>query len=99
MTGLIRNDRGMVDKAGICVGREIDIDKLESSVKEDNFEKCYEAAFHFLEYRARSEDELRRHLMLKRKFDSESVARSIIKLKEVNLINDRTFAESWTKDK
>lgn len=92
-------DRGIVEKAGICVGREIDSDDLESSVKEGNFEKCYEAALHFLEYRARSEEELRRHLLLKRKFDIESVARSIIKLKEVNLINDKAFAESWTDDR
>jgi len=92
-------NREIVEKAGICVGREIDPDNLESSVKEDNFEKCYEAGLHFLEYRARSEEELRRHLLLKRKFDSESVARSIIKLKEVNLINDGAFAESWTKDR
>lgn len=92
-------NREIVEKAGICVGREIDSDNLESSVKEDNFEKCYEAALHFLEYRARSEEELRRHLLLKRKFDNESVARSIIKLKEVNLVNDGAFAESWTKDR
>ncbi len=95
----IEIDRGIIKKAGIHVGREIDPDNLESSDKEDNFEKCYEAALHFLEYRARSEDELRRHLLLKRKFDNESVARSIIKLKEINLINDKAFAESWAQDR
>jgi regulatory protein len=92
-------DREIVKKTGICVGREIDSDSLDLSIREHNYEKCYDAALHFLEYRARSEEELRRHLLLKRKFDSESVTRSINKLKEVNLIDDKAFAESWTKDR
>ena len=89
----------IVERTGICVGREIDSDTLDCSIREHNYEKCYEAALHFLEYRARSEEELSRHLLLKRKFDSESVTRSINKLKEVNLIDDKAFAESWIKDR
>ena len=77
-------DREIVKKTGICVGREIDSDSLElSSIREDNYEKCYDAAC--VTWRStgrRSEEELRRHLLLKRKFDSESVTSSI---KEVNL--------------
>jgi regulatory protein len=91
--------REIVEKAGIYVGREIDSDTLDSSIREHNYEKCYDAALHFLEYRARSEEELRRHLSIKRKFDSESVTRAINKLKEVSLIDDRAFAESWMKDR
>ena len=82
MMGLsVEIDREIVEKAGLCVGREIDSDTLDSSIREHNYEKCYDAALHFLEYRARSEEELRRHLLLKRKFDSDSVTRSIDKLK------------------
>lgn len=89
----------IIETAGIRVGREIDVEGLGRRIKQVDSEKCYEAALHFLEFRARSEEELRRHLLTKRKFDVESVEHALEKLKEVRLIDDKSFAESWTKDR
>jgi len=53
----------------------------------------------FLEFRARSEDEVRRHLSQKGEFSDESIGKAIEKLKSVRLIDDEAFAEAWTKDR
>jgi regulatory protein len=95
----IEVNHGIIESAGIRVGREIDVDSLVQRIKQDDCAKCYDAGLHFLEFRARSEEELRRHLLIKRKFDAESVERAVEKLKEVRLIDDKSFAESWTKDR
>ncbi len=89
----------LLGKAGVHVGSEIDIDILKKQVEEDNFEKCYDAALHFLEYRARSEEELKQHLLKKRKFDRVSVNRTVVKLKDLKLVDDVAFAELWLQDR
>jgi regulatory protein len=89
----------IIETACIRVGREIDVDGLVNRMKQDDCAKCYDAALHFLEFRARSEEELKRHLLSKRKFEAESVERTVEKLKEVRLIDDKSFAESWTRDR
>ena len=95
----IEVDNEIIETAEIRVGREIDVDGLVQRIKQDDSEKCYEAALHFLEFRARSEEELKRHLLTKRKFNAESVERAVQKLRQVRLIDDKSFAESWTKDR
>ncbi len=72
---------------------------LDSMIKEDDFAKCYEAALHFLEYRPRSEAELKQHLLYKRKFLAAAVNRAIVKLRELQLIDDKAFAEAWMRDR
>ena len=66
---------------------------------EDDRRECYEAALHYIEYRPRSEAEVRRHLQYKRRFGEESVSRAIAKLKELQLIDDRAFSEMWARDR
>lgn len=88
-----------VEKTGVHVGREVDTDILDKQIECDEYENCYEAALHFLEYRSRSEGELRRHLLNKRKFNIKSVDRCMDKLKEVQLIDDKAFAELWIQDR
>jgi regulatory protein len=65
----------------------------------DDFGTCYDAALHYIEYRPRSGAEVRRHLQYKRKFSEECVSRAIAKLKELQLIDDRAFSESWARDR
>lgn len=65
----------------------------------DDFGTCYDAALHYIEYRPRSGAEVRRHLQYKRKFSEESVSRVITKLKELQLIDDRSFSESWARER
>lgn len=90
---------GFLEKIGISVGQEIDYDVLHKQSTDDCYRDCYETALHYLEYRSRSETELRRHLLNKRKYDVKSVDRCIEKLKEIRLIDDNAFAELWIQDR
>jgi len=67
--------------------------------EKDDFGTCYEAALHYIEYRPRSEAEVRRHLQYKRSFSEECVSRAVAKLKELQLIDDRAFSEMWARDR
>ena len=92
-------DKRLVEKAGLRPFLEIDIHNLNKLIKEDDADRCYDAALNYLEYRPRSEAELQRHLLYKRRFQGESVTRAIAKLKKLNLIDDKVFAENWTRDR
>lgn len=89
----------LAEKAGLRLYSEIDIRSLDKIIKEDDADRCYEAALNYLEYRPRSEAELKQHLLYKRRFQAESVAGAIARLKKLNLVNDRVFAENWTRDR
>ncbi len=92
-------DKRLVEKAGLRLYSEIDVRKLDKIIKEDDADRCYEAALNYLEYRPRSEAELKQHLLYKRRFQGESVTTAIAKLKKLNLIDDRAFAENWTRSR
>lgn len=90
---------GFIKKTGICIGQEIDFEVLYKQSVDDCYKDCYETALHYLEYRSRSETELRTHLLNKRKYDVKVVDRCIEKLKEIRLIDDNAFAELWIQDR
>jgi len=58
------------------------------------FQHCLEAAYRYLSYRPRSEEEVRQRLH-KHGFDGEAAEKTIVKLKEQNLIDDFAFAQFW----
>jgi len=89
----------LVQKVGLQEDQLIDPFDLDCMIKEDDFNKCYEAALCFLEYRPRSEAELKQHLLYKRKFLAASVNCTIVKLRETQLIDDKAFAEAWMRDR
>ena len=57
-------------------------------------QKCLDNALLLLSYRMRSQSELEKRLTAKG-FDEKKVARAIARLKELNMLNDRVFAEQW----
>ena len=57
-------------------------------------QRCLDAAYGYLTYRARSEAELKQRLY-RRGFSSEVVEQTIIRLKEQSLIDDLAFAQFW----
>jgi len=65
----------------------------------DQYPKCYEAALNYIEYRPRSEAEVRRHLMFKRRFSEECVSRIVTRLKKLKLIDDTAFSEMWARER
>ena len=73
--------------------------EVKSAAADDDYRACYEAALHYIEYRPRSEAEVRRHLQYKRKFQAESISHAVVKLKELKLIDDRAFSVIWARDR
>jgi regulatory protein len=68
-------------------------------MKDEDFSRCYEAALRFLDYRQRSEAELRNHLLYRRKYGAKAVKSVLDKLRQGGLVDDRAFALNWTLDR
>jgi len=68
-------------------------------MKDEDFSRCYEAALRFLDYRPRSEAELRDHLLYKRKCGAAIVKLVLVRLKQMGLVDDRVFALNWAIDR
>ncbi|MDP2917060.1 MAG: regulatory protein RecX [Dehalococcoidia bacterium] len=71
---------------------------LEPGESGEALENCLDAAIRFLGYRPRSEQEVRQRL-LRRGFEGEMINTTIARLKERNLLDDRSFAEFWKEDR
>ena len=70
----------------------VDIDRPEP------FQRCLNAATHYLSYRPRSEAELRERLY-RRHFEDSITQAVISRLKEQGLIDDMTFARFWKENR
>jgi regulatory protein len=76
------------------VGEELSDEQISALAKADNFQRCLNAALHYLSYRPRSESELRERLY-RRNFDEESIGRVVARLEELGLVDDMEFAQFW----
>lgn len=76
------------------VGQELSDEQISALAKADNFQRCLNAALHYLSYRPRSESELRERLY-RRNFDEESIGRVVARLEELGLVDDMEFAQFW----
>ena len=81
-------------KEGLKVGQELSANQIEALAKSDHFHRCLSAAGHYLNYRPRSESEIRERLH-RHGFDGNSVEAVIAKLKEQGLVDDVAFAQFW----
>ena len=63
-------------------------------IEDTAFQHCLEAAYRYLSYRPRSEEEVRQRLH-KHGFEEEAAEKTIVKLKQQNLIDDFAFAQFW----
>ena len=79
---------------GLKVGQELDEGQIETLGRLDRFQRCLDAASHFLSYRPRSEAEVKGRL-LGRGFDADNITRVLARLKEQGLIDDAAFAQFW----
>ena len=60
-------------------------------------EKATSLALRFLSYRQRSESEVRRRLEIR--YSSDVTESVVIRLKELNLLDDESFAREWTRSR
>ncbi|MBO0477338.1 recombination regulator RecX [Vagococcus sp. DIV0080] len=77
-------------------GEEITSEALETIEKEAELDIGYQQALSYLNYQLRSEKEIKDHLK-KKEISSEGIRYVINKLKEINLLDDLVFAESYVR--
>ncbi len=85
-------------REGLGVGRELSEDDIEALTGADLSQRCLEAATGYLDYRPRSEAELRQRLH-RRGFDGDRVEAVLARLKEQGLVNDLAFAQFWKENR
>jgi regulatory protein len=93
-----RLEAELVNREGLRVEQELSDEQIQKLVRLDQFQRCLNAANHYLDYRPRSESELRQRLH-QRGFDSETNEAVIARLKDQGLIDDRAFAQFWADNR
>jgi regulatory protein len=91
-------DNEVILKEALKADRELSPAEIELLTRADHFQKCLNAAFHFLSCRPRSEAETKIRLQ-RRGYADEEVERVIAQLRRMNLINDTAFAEFWKENR
>jgi regulatory protein len=85
-------------KEGLKTEQALSEDEIEALVKADQFQRCLNAAFNYLDYRPRSQAELTERLH-RRGFDSDSVDAVLARLKTQGLVDDLAFARFWQENR
>jgi len=84
----------VVEKERLQIEQVLSADRIAALTKADNFQRCLNAAVHYLGYRPRSESELRERLH-RRGFNGDTLEAVITRLKEQRYIDDIAFAQFW----
>jgi regulatory protein len=85
-------------KEGLRVGQELSEDDIEALSHTEQAQRCLNAAYRLLDYRPRSQSELRERLR-RRGFDGDTIETVIARLKEQKLLDDLAFAEFWKENR
>jgi regulatory protein len=88
----------MALKAGLKVGQRLEPSQVEALTSAQTAQSCLEVALRYLNYRPRSEQELRQRLS-QRGFDQETIAQAIQRLKEMGQVNNLAFAQFWVENR
>lgn len=89
-------DQEVVAELGLAVDKEIKPDELLIAVEKEEERKVREKALRYLSFRNRSVKELQ-DFLLGKGYDPGIVSRTLTRLKEVGLLNDRAFAKAWAE--
>lgn len=84
--------------AWLEVGQEIDDQKIAQLRAEDEREVAHQKALQYIQYRPRSEGEVRQHLR-QGNVAEETIEQVVARLKESGLINDLDFARIWVENR
>lgn len=85
-------------KEGLQTGQEITEVRLDTLAGIDRYQRCLNAAIHYLGYRPRSEAEIRQRLQ-RHGFDGECLEKTLARLKEQELVDDAAFAQYWRENR
>ncbi len=84
--------------AWLKVGQELDEEKIAALQADDEREAVYQKALHFLSFRPRSSDEVRRNLS-KRGVPEALIAATLQRLQEAGALDDAAFAQAWIENR
>jgi regulatory protein len=84
--------------AWLEVGQELSEEKIARLQGEDTREVAYQQALNFLNYRPRSEAEVRRNLE-EHEFSEEIIAEVLERLRQARLLDDTRFARAWVENR
>lgn len=84
--------------AWLEVGQELSEEKITQLQAEDAREVAYQQALRLIQYRPRSENEIRQ-LLRRKATPEECVEAAIERLKRSGLINDTGFAQTWVENR
>jgi len=87
-----------ITAAWLKVGMEIDLQKIERLQADDARERAYQQTLHYLQHRARSEEEIRQNLR-KHKVDEAIIEETIKRLRRGRLADDDQFAKIWVENR
>jgi regulatory protein len=85
-------------KEGLKAEQELSAGQVEALTRSDRYQRCLNAAIRYLGYRPRSEAEVRQRLQ-RHGFDSDSINKTITRLKEQGLVDDAAFARFWKENR
>ena len=83
---------------GLRINEELTTEKIEQLLVKDSQEIAYQKALHFLSYRPRSEEEIRKNLR-KHNISDEVIQTVIERLQRSKLVDDNEFAKSWVNNR
>lgn len=84
--------------AWLKTGQVVSDEKLAALREEDAREVAMQKALHYLGYRPRSLDEVRKHLQ-KHEFSESVISMTLEKLERNGLLGDETFARAWVENR
>ncbi|MEM5776602.1 MAG: RecX family transcriptional regulator, partial [Anaerolineaceae bacterium] len=84
--------------AWLSVGQELDEKKKEQLTQADTLEKAYRRALNFLDYRIRSETEIRKKLQEKG-YGDDVIEHIMARLIESRIAGDSSFAQNWVDNR
>jgi regulatory protein len=84
--------------AWLSTGQTLTDEKIASLQMEDAREVAMQKALHFLGYRARSSQEVRKNLE-KHEIPEAVIELTVQRLQESNLLNDQEFARNWVENR
>ena len=84
--------------AWLQVGQVLDETRIASLQRDEESETAFQKALHFLSYRPRSSEEVRRNLA-KRGISEPLVEATLSRLQTAGLVNDQEFARAWVENR
>jgi len=87
-----------ITAAWLRIGQVLTDEKIAELLKSDGFEVALQAAIHFVDYRPRTESEVRTRLE-KDEIQAEVIDAVLERLRSGGLLDDTRFAQSWVENR